>query len=680
MLPNSESRRRKYPARLSSAILAISLASLCVPSVRAQNTHTDLTQMNLEDLMSIEVTSVSKKEQRISAAGAAIFAITQEDIRRSGATTLADVLRMVPGVDVAQLDANIWVITIRGFSDRFADKVLVLIDGRTVYTPTSSGVYWDQQDVPLEDIERIEVIRGPAGTVWGANAVNGVISITTKNAKRTRGTLVSADAGSGENEQELLQYGGDVGGATAYRVFEKYSGTGSLDLADGTPGADGWHLSHIGFRSDSDLSKQDTMTVQGDFIQTSEGETLNVVLANDLPQQPTFNSRTRVFAGNLLERWTHAFSGGSNISLQAYYDGYDRHEEGGYEGRRTFDLDFHHHFALSSRHDIVWGLGYRNTSDNITPKYSKSFNPAQRVDNLYSGFLQDDFAASDTLHVVVGSRIEHNGYTGFEFEPSGQLIWNPAKKHTLWASASRAIRQPARADTAIQIDVATVPLSGGEFGVIQITGDPHRKAEELISYQGGYRAQIAPRFSLDAAVFWNHYHHLQTDEPGTEFFTDTPAPPHFVFPETSTDLAHARTYGAEFFANWNVTNRWRVSPGYAFLNMAFRPDSTSQDPGVAAEAGDSPKHSYELRSQLSLPSRFEWDVSDYYVSALPDQGVNSYNRLDTRIGWHWRESLEISTVGQNLLTPRHAEFGDDAPLHTLARRTVFAKVSWLFSK
>jgi iron complex outermembrane receptor protein len=654
---------------------------LCwIPSAHSQSPQKNLGDLSIEDLMNVKVTSVTKKEQRVSQTGAAIFVITAEDIQRSGAINVPDLLRMVPGIHVAQLDANIWVISVRGFSDRFADKVLVLIDGRAVYTPTSSGVYWDQQDVPLEDIDRIEVIRGPGGSVWGANAVNGIISITTKRSDATLGGLVSAVAGSQETTDGLLQNGGKLGKAGAFRLFGKYFGTANLRLDGATPGADGWHVLHTGFRSDLPVFAKDTLTVQGDAVGTSEGEVVNVVLSNALPQQPTFVSRTKVSAGNILARWTHVAANNSEMSLQAYYDGYDRHEEGGYEGRRTFDLDFQDHLTVASRHDIVGGLGYRTTSDNLTPKYSKSFEPPQRTDNLFSAFLQDEIRLTHAFHLVVGSKVEHNGYTGFEFEPSAQLVWTVAKGQALWASAARAIRQPARADTAIRIDVATVPVNQTDFGVVEIIANPNRKAEELIGYQVGYRAEIGKRLSLDFTSFWNRYHHLQTDEPAPSFFTSTPPPPHFVFPKISDDDAHARTYGAEIVADWNVMRRWRISSGYAYLQMQVRPDASSQDTAVSGVAGDAPKHSFHVRSQVSLPHRLDWDATLYFVGALPDQGVPSYTRVDTRVGWRTGESVEFSVVGQNLLTPRHAEFGDDAPLHTLAQRNVFGKITWRFSQ
>ena len=640
----------------------------------------DLTKASLEELMNMEVISVSKKEQRISKVPAAIFVITQEDIARSGARNIPDLLRMVPGVDVAHLDANIWAISIRGFADRFADKVLVLIDGRSVYTPTSSGVYWDQLDVPLEDIERIEVIRGPGGTVWGANAVNGVINILTKEAGATIGGVISVGAGSSENTEELAQYGGTISKESAYRIFVKHFNVGNLTATDKTEAADGWHMVRGGFRTDWGMSQRDTLSLQGDFAGTSAGETLNVVLANALPQQLTFNSRTRSDAGDVQAHWNRNLSSGSDLSLQAYYDGYNRFEEGGAENRRTFALDFQHHWAIHRRHDVVWGLGYRTTSDELTPKFSKSFVPPEKTDNLFSGFAQDEIQLSRLVWFTLGSKFEHNSYTGFEFEPSAQLVWTATRDQTLWLSAARAIREPARADTAIRIDTTIVPLDNGGFGVGEIIANPERKAEELLAYQAGYRGQVTKSISFDLATFLNFYHHLQTDEPGTPFFTSSPGPPHTVFPQTSDDLAHGRTYGAEIFGRWDITSHWRIVSGFTSLRMHVAADASSQDAAVGSLAGDVPNHKFEIRSLVTLPKHTQWDTTLYDVDALPDQGVGGYARLDTRLGWRIGESTECSVIGQNLLTPRHAEFGDDTPLHTLMRRSVFVQVRWWFAK
>jgi iron complex outermembrane receptor protein len=437
-------------------------------------------------------------------------------------------------------------------------------------------------------------------------------------------------------------------------------------------------MSHAGFRSDWNPSSRDTMTVQGDLLGTSEGETVNVVLANALPQQPTFNTRTRAGAGNVLGRWNRTLENNSDLSLQIYYDGYHRHEEGGSERRNTFDLDFQNHLAVGHRQDVVWGLGYRVTGDNLTPKFSKSFVPAQKTDNLFSGFLQDEIRIADAVWLTVGCKIEHNAYTGFEFEPSAQLVWTPTPRQALWTSVARAIRQPARADTAIRIDTNIVPLGNGNFGVTQIIGDPNREAEEVLSYQVGYRAQASRTLSLDVATFLNFYYQLQSDEPGVPFVTSTPPPMHTVFPVVSTEDAHGRTYGLEIFANWDITRWWRISPGFTVRRMHIAPDASSQDTAVGLEAGDTPNQKFEIRSHVSLPHKLDWDTTLYHVDSLPNQGVSGYARVDTRIGWRFGEAAEMSIVGQNLLTPRHAEFGDDAPLHTLMRRSVYGKIEWRF--
>ncbi|HLJ29533.1 MAG TPA: TonB-dependent receptor [Candidatus Angelobacter sp.] len=646
---------------------------------RAQDQHPDLTQLTLEQLSKLEVTSVSRKKQQINDVAAAVYVITQQDIHSSGARNIPDLLRMVPGVDVAQITAHTWAISIRGFGDIFTDKVLVLIDGRSVYTPTTSGVYWDQQDVPLEDIDRIEVIRGPGGTVWGANAVNGVINIITKSAHDTQGGLITAGAGLNETADALLQYGGKVRKAGDYRVLGSYSNSGSQTAADGTPAADGWHNLHLGFRSDWDLSKRDTLTVQGDLLSVSEGLTVSTVLSNASFQQATFNTRVTVGAGNLLERWNRTLSDHSDISLQAYYDGYNRHDPDVPESRHTFDIDFHHHLAAGARNDIVWGLGYRVTSDDLRPGFSNLYVPQQRTDSLFSVFLQDEIRIINSLRLTLGSKLEHNAYTGLEYEPGVQLTWTPAKKHALWLSVARAIRQPSRSDVNLQVDVATFPLDNGGTGVLRITGDPDqdRRAEVLLSYQLGYRAQISKRFSFDATGFLNRYRHLQTQEPGQPFAVN-PAPD-MVFPLFFDDQAHARTYGGEIFATWNVTSRWRISPSYSFIHMVVNPDASSQDTTVAATVDDTPRHKFAIRSLLRLPHHLDWDVALYHVNSFLNVDTPSYNRVDTRLAWCLGETTEFSVVGQNLLSPRHAEFPDAFYVnHTLVKRSAYAKVTWRF--
>lgn len=622
----------------------------------------DLTQMSLEDLMRIEVTSVSRKEQPAWKSGAAVYVITQEDIRRSGAVNIPDILRIVPGIDVARIDANTWAISIRGFNYRYATKLLVLVDGRTVYTPGFSGVYWDQQNVPLQNIDRIEVIRGPGGTVWGANAVNGVINIITKNAKETQGGLVVAGTGSEENARGLVQYGGKAGAEGFYRVYGNYFNIASGALTNGGEGVDGWHGIQGGFRSDWTLSPQDTLTLQGDYNGSSEGQALSVLFSDRLPGLNTFTDTVRVGSENLLARWTHHFSNNTEADIRVYYDRYRRFDMG-LNTVNTGDVDAQYRFHSGDRHDIVAGVGYRLTDQAFAGGYNLTLGSGSRRDNLGSAFLQDEISLAKTVSLTVGSKIEHNAYTGFEYEPSAQLVWTPSDRHGAWVSVARAIQQPSWVENAMQLDLSAFPIPGGGFGVAQLRGNPKIQAVRLLDFEGGYRSQLSRRLSLDLTGFLSHYSNFETLEPGAPYLTLTPAPAHLVFPSIYDNLAHARTYGGEAAVNWNVTKQWRLSPGFSFLQMRVTRDPESHDSTFEATPGDSPKFQWQLRSFWNLHRNLQWDTSAYYVGTLHSAPtasgpVPSYTRVDTRVGWRIGEVTELSVAGQNLLAPRHWEFTD----------------------
>jgi iron complex outermembrane receptor protein len=649
---------------------------LSVPgSVMAQTK--DLRTLDLEDLMNLKVTSVGKKEQRISNVGAAVFVITREDIRRSGMTNVPDLLRMVPGVDVARIDSHTWAISIRGFNYRYSSKVLVLIDGRTVFTPSFSGVFWDQQSLPLEDIERIEVIRGPGGTVWGANAVNGVINIMTRSARDTPGGLVSAGSGSKDSAQGLVQYGGSVGAKGAYRAYGRYSTVENSTFADRSPAADGLHNSQAGFRSDWNLSHHDNLTVQGDFFGASEGQTVTTLFPNKLPDYYIFNDKVRVGTENLLGRWNHTFTNGSQTSVQLYYD-HVRRFDTGLETLSTGDFDFQYHFHAGARNDVVAGTGFRVTDDRFSEGYSIVFGTGRRTNKLFTTFLQDELRITNSLALTIGSKLEHNAYTGLEYEPSAQLVWTPTESQTVWASASKAIEQPSWYFAEARQDAATFPVSGG-FADYQILGNAQSKAAELFDYEIGYRARLSERFTFDATAFLSDYRRLQTLEPRPPYFTMSPAPPHLVLPNVWDNLGQARNYGVELSGGWDLTSWWRISPGFSFLQMKFTLDPTSKDTSLALTPGDSPKRQAQLRSTMNLPHHLEWDTSVYYVAALGTGPVPSYTRLDTRLGWRVGESMEFSIAGQNLLAPRHTEFMDALQvLPTQIERSVVGRVTWRF--
>ena len=672
-LPHSITRNTGLGWALSALILVPGMAQTSVP--------VDLTGASLEDLMNIQVTSVSKKEQSLSKAAGSIYVITQDDIRHSGATNVPDLLRMVPGVDVARINANTWAISIRGFNSQYSGKVLVLVDGRTVYTPLFSGVYWDQQTMPLENIDRIEVIRGPGGTVWGANAMNGVVNIISKSSKDTHGGLVSAEAGSQDRAQGLAQYGGSAGGNGSYRVYGRYTMNEDSPSLPGTiPATDDAHSSQMGFRSDWDLSPRDTLTAQGDLLGASESQTITTLFLNRPPGYYILSDQVRVAAGNVLGRWNHVFANSSETTLQIYYDSFRRFDQG-LENQSTGDVDFQYHFHLGKRNDIVAGIGYRLTNQSFTEGYEVVLGTGHRQDNLLSTFIQDEVRLTNSVSLTAGVKLEDNAYTRFEFEPSVQLAWSPGGRQTVWASVSRAIQQPSWLYAAALVDQAAVPVQGAGTAIYQISGSPQGLAPAVLNYELGYRAELSKRLTLDTTAFLGDYDRLQTLEPETPFFAASPAPPHLVLPNVFGNLAGGTTYGIEASAHWDVAKWCRISPGFSFLqtNLSLN-DGVGDATIIAFTSTGSPKRQAQLRSNIKLPHHVEWDTSVYFVGSLAQGPVPAYTRVDTRVGWHIGEYVDVGITGQNLLTPRHIEFLGGGlqvtPMETA--RAIVAKITWHF--
>lgn len=655
---------------------ALALVALMVSPASAQEKATDLTERSIEDLMKIEVTSVSKKEQKLSQVAAAVFVITQEDIHRSGATNIPDLLRMVPGLDVAQINANTWAISARGFNLQFANKLLVLIDGRAVYTPLFGGVNWDTQDVPLEDIDRIEVVRGPGGTVWGANAVNGVIDIITKRATETHGGLVVAGGGNIAQAFGTVQYGGEAAKGEDYRVFAKYLNEDHFPDPNGQNGVDGWHLLHSGFRLDSSLSTKDSFTTQGDLYTGSEGSVI-VHSSFNPPDNTNVERLTDLSGGDILSRWHHTFSDRSDTTLQLYFDRYTRSGPAVSEVRNTFDLDFQHHFAWGSRQDLIWGIGYRRTSDQTVGTTDEAFIPPDKAGDLFNSFIQDQITLKpDRVYLTVGTKLENSYFTGFDVEPAARIAWTPGARRTFWAAVSRASRTPTRRDEDLNATLAALP---GPAEVV-LLGDPDAKSEHVIAYEAGYRAQPLGRLSIDGAVFFNTYGNLQT----VEILPDVvqSSPPLLIHRETLGNGLHGTTSGVELAANWKVTGRWTLSPGYSFLEMHIHGDPTdSQDTASVADIqGTNPVHQSQLRSHLELPHKLSWEAAAYFVDRLPAPLIASHTRVDTQLSWRIAESANLSLVGQDLVRDHHLEFND--PLQSVnssqVKRSAYAKVTWRF--
>ncbi len=642
----------------------------------AQGTTADLTQLSLEELMQIEVTSVAKQEQRQFDAPAAVSVVTQEDIRRSGATSIPEALRMVPGVQVARVNANTWAISIRGFNNQFANKLLVLIDGRTVYTPTFAGVYWDVQDVLLEDIDRIEVIRGPGGTLWGANAVNGIINIITKNAKDSQGILITGGGGTEERGFGSVRYGGKLGDDLFYRVYAKYFDRNPFVATFGNDAHDGWDAFRGGFRLDWTPSEWDSLMVQGDIY---DGRYESLITAASLlpPFQRVIKQHNHRAGGDILARWNRLLSERSSWQLQVYYDRTTR-EDFVRQDVDTFDVDFQHGFAFGQRHRLLWGLEYRVTRTHFTRDFFMSVSPATRTDQLVSGFVQDEITLMENrLRLTLGTKLEHNDYSGLEIQPSGRLLWTPHQRHSVWVAVSRAVRVPSRVENDVRLNLTVVPDEDGLLNLVSVFGSRHLTAENLLAFELGYRVQPSDRFFLDLATFYHTYGTLISAILESPFFESSPPPPHLVIPVQFINKGNAETYGVEVAAHWTVTDQLRLSAGYTWLKMQVRGANFP-----LFLPGSNPRNQFHLRSYLNLPWNFEFDTMLYYVDHLPDEipSVPSYFRLDLRLGWWVTDRLDLSLVGQNVSQATHREFGGPAGglLPSEVPRGMYGKLTWRF--
>lgn len=642
---------------------------------------TSLASQSLQDLMSIKVTTVSKTEQKLSQTASAVFVITQEDIARSGATNIPDLLRMVPGMDVAQINANTWAINARGFNARFANELQVLVDGRSVYTDSFGGVLWDQLDLPLEDIERIEVIRGPGGSVWGGNAVNGVINIITKKASETRGAMVVAEEGTVEQGLGVLQYGGEVGRSTDYRVYAKYFNDGHLPGLGDSDGGDGWHMLRGGFRSDTTLTPRDKLTFEGDLYSGREGSPTTNLPSVTSPGPIDVEDIFNLGGGFLQGVWNHQYSNGSDSTLEVSFDQYERNDVL-QDHRATLDINFQHHIGWGERQSVVWGGEYRLSMSKSDGSFYVSFVPADLNTAVYSGFVEDQIAiVPNRLLFTAGARLEHNYYSGFDLMPSARVAWTTTPRQMMWASVSQAVRTPSAVDANLRANVASVPGAGGVPDLIAVIGNPNVKGEGLTAFEAGYRAEITKNVALDIASYYNIYDHQETQEPAAPFLESSPAPLHLVIPSTYENLMHGETDGLEISADWRPASWWTLSPGYAFEQIHMHLAPGSQDTtSVASAQGSTPSHSAELRSHVHVWRGFSWDVSSYFVDRLADPAVPSYTRVDTQVSWNFGEGTTLSFVGQNLAQDHHEEFVDetDTERTTRVKRGAYVKFTARF--
>jgi iron complex outermembrane receptor protein len=662
-------------------ILAAALLAISGGNAVAQEAYVSpsaLKKLSVEELVDIDVTSVSKYPEKFSEAAAAVAVLTSEDIERSGVTNIPDALRLVPGLDVAQVDSHTWAISSRGFNDIFANKLLVLIDGRTVYTPLFSGVFWEVQDTLLADIDRIEVVRGPGATLWGANAVNGVINIITKSARDTQGFFVSTGGGTEERDFVNLRYGVKVDQDTFARVYIKYFDRDSSVLPDGTEPHDAWDMLQAGFRLDSEPSHENAFTLQGDIYTGNQDEVYSVPTTLP-PFATTISSTDRVEGGNLLGRWTHTFAADSQLTLQAYYDRTERESPIFGEKRNTGDVDLQDRFTWGDWQKIVWGVGFRVTEADIKNSLNVSLFPSERTLTLYSAFVQDEISiVPERLRLTLGSKFEHNDFTGFEIQPSARALWTPGYGQTIWGSISRAVRTPSEAESDIRLNPAPpVPIPPG---FLTIHGNPDMDSEKLVAYELGYRVQPLEQLKLDLTGFYNVYDDLRTLEPLL------PGP---VSPSIVENKLFGETYGVELSATAQVTRQWRVQGSYTYFDAQLHREHGSRDTSTELiDERSSPHNQFFIRSLLNLPWNIQFDSTLRYVDVLPAANVPvqstpkvpSYVTLDLRLAWFPRKDVEVAVVGRNLLDDRHPEFAPTfiGTQKTEVERSVYAMVVWRY--
>ena len=663
--------------------------ALAAMSGKTESIQSDITELSLEALMDVTVTIASKKEEKLSETAAAIYVITQEDIRRSGVTNIAEALRMAPGVNVALINSNTWAISVRGFNRRFADKLLVLIDGRSIYRPIFSGSYWHRQNPVLEDIERIEIIRGPGAAIWGANAVNGIINIITKNAKDTQGGLLTGGAGNLEKGFGTLRYGGQVGEDFHYRAYVKGHKRDNFKQTTGESAEDDWHSLQSGFRMDWDASTKDAVTIQGDIFDGESG----VVSTFAVPFPPFgVEQASDVFDSglNVIGRWKHTWSETSDMFLQVYYDHVDsktHYLDGFGQVTRTLDFDFHHYFQFQKNQIITWGLEYRHIFDDITNPSNIVYNPDSRDYKLFSAFVQDDITLiKDKFKVIVGSKFEHNDFTGFEFQPNGRFIWTPRERHSIWGAISRAVRTPNRSEHDFDPLYSThVPpnalFPGAPDALFTVVGDKDFDSEELLAYELGYRFLPTDKISIDIAAFYNDYDKLLTFELGPPTLSGTAEDPFLVLPAVvDGDHLTGEAFGLETTFRFNPYPWWKLQASHTFLKMHHRA-TNSADINPDRFQRTAAENQLYFRSSMDIGRNLDWDTTFRFVDDVPEWDIDYYLEMDMRLAWRPMKNVELSIVGQNLLDNRHPENADVTGFATPVTevpRSIYGKVTLRF--
>jgi iron complex outermembrane receptor protein len=643
--------------RISAALL---VAGFCfgVTIARSDDLQmSDLVNKSLEELSQVRITIASKKPEPASNTAAATFVITQEDIRRSGYTTIPEILRMVPGVNVLRIDNSQWAVSIRGFSAVFADKLLVLIDGRTIYTPLFGGVFWNEQDTMIEDIERIEVIRGPGAALWGANATNGVINIVTKRAENTKGMLAAGNLGTEERAGGAVRLGKSDGDLN-YRVYAKTFYRDGNDLVDAGSGHDDWSESRAGFRTDTELSERSTLTVQGDGYYGESGwDSVQPSLSSFVEEEEIVRYHD---GANLLGRYTRSIDEATLLQVQSYYDHVDRNDRLLLQSRDTFDVDSQLQFSPLTGHDLIAGIGYRIWQDRMDGSFEVSVSPGERTDQQFAGFLQDEIGLIDRRwRAIAGAKLEHHEYSGFAFQPSARTIYDFEDGQTVWMAVSRAARTPARFNQDGKLTLSAFPIAQ-QTAAVTLSGSRDFDSEILTAYEAGGRSRLSRSLAVDLAFFYNDYDSLESAEPfGLPFPAQDDGAGYIEVPLHVENRLVGHSIGGEFSGIWQVLPAWRIMTGYSYLDLSLTPEMESHDTIFTGQEGQTPKNQFFVRSTSNLSPSLEFNGDLRFMSSAPTFDVDKYAEVNLNLIWHATPKIEVALVGQNLIHPDHVEFASN---------------------
>ena len=651
--------------------------SLPHPALAQTARPANLNQVSIEDLMNIEVTSASRKAQLAADIPAAIFVISHDDIARSGMTTIPDVLRLAPGVDVAQINGNKWAVSVRGFNGLYANKLLVLVDGRSVYNRLFSGVLWDAEDVMLDDVDRIEVIRGPGAALWGANAVNGVINIVTKTTADTQGGLVRVDAGRA-GEQGAARYGGTLG-AASYRLYSQWTNRSESLTASGAAANDASRSLPTGFRADWGTAP-DALTLEAAFTAGQARALWPNLDPRTAAQQPIADDPSDANGGHVLARWTRTRPGGATLQIQSFLDIAGRQEPVGDYDRQIFDVDAQYHTALGARHDLVGGAGYRFIDEGFNGHVGFSLTPDEEHSSLLTAFVQDEIALfSNRMSVTLGSQVQHDSDSGFGVQPTARVIWKALPRQRLWAATSRALRTPSLSERGLRLEYPPAPSASGLPLFVTTSGNPASVTEHLVDTEAGYRIEIAATASIDVTGYVGRYDNLQTTEVPDPLVLFVPSP-RILVASTFGNQLMATTRGLEVTGHWAPIAAVRFDGSYTAFHLTPHLAATSRDPTAADGDGNAPQAQWQLRSAISPGTRATINVAVFHVGPLEQLRVDAYTRADVTAEWRFTKRLFVMATGQNLLSAAHAEFGGATSLllATQVPRSVNARFVWKY--